>query len=74
VPDARQVELMGSFTDWAPVRLTSTAPGVWSFNVFLAPGVHRVNIRVDGGAWSVPPGLTAVRDEFGGEVGLLIVQ
>jgi hypothetical protein len=74
VEGARDVELMADFTDWMPVRLTRTAPGVWSFNVFLAPGVHRVNVRVDGGAWAVPPGLTAVRDEFGGDVGLLIVR
>jgi hypothetical protein len=74
VAGAREVELMGDFTDWTPVRLTPTASGVWSFNVFLAPGVHRVNLRVDGGPWIVPPGLTAVRDEFGGDVGLLIVQ
>jgi hypothetical protein len=40
----------------------------------IAPGVHRVNIRVDGGAWRPPPGLSVVRDEFGGEVGLLVVR
>lgn len=74
IDGARTVELMGDFTDWTPVALVATAPGVWSFHVFLAPGVHRVNLRVDGGAWTAPPGLTVVRDEFGGEVGLLIVQ
>jgi hypothetical protein len=33
-----------------------------------------MNVRVDGGAWGVPPGLTAVKDEFGGLVALLVVQ
>jgi hypothetical protein len=40
----------------------------------IAPGVHRVNVRADGGPWRPPPGLSVVRDEFGGEVGLLVVR
>jgi hypothetical protein len=31
-------------------------------------------VRTDAGAWVVPPGLTAVADEFGGSVGILVVQ
>ena len=74
VPGARRVELMGDFTDWVPVALVPGPGNTWAFEVFLAPGVHRVNLRVDGGEWLVPPGLAAARDEFGGEVGLLVVQ
>jgi hypothetical protein len=33
-----------------------------------------MNIRLDGGPWTVPPGLLAMLDEFGGSVGLLVVQ
>lgn len=47
---------------------------VWSVALVIAPGVHRVNVRVDGGPWRPPPGLSVARDEFGGEVGLLVVQ
>jgi hypothetical protein len=50
------------------------ANDVWAVALVLAPGVHRVNVRVDGGPWRPPPGLSVVRDEFGGEVGLLVVQ
>jgi hypothetical protein len=74
VADATRVELMADFTDWTPVPLVRERGGMWGLNVFIAPGVHRVNIRVDGGPWQPPPGLTTVRDEFGGEVGLLVVQ
>lgn len=74
VPGAGQVEIMADFTDWTPVALARGAGDVWTLNVFVAPGVHRLNIRVDGGPWIAPPGLTRVQDEFGGEVGLLIVQ
>jgi hypothetical protein len=74
VPEASRVELMADFTDWTPVALTRERGGRWSLNIFIAPGVHRVNLRVDGGPWLPPPGLTAVQDEFGGAVGLLVVQ
>ena len=74
VPSARRVEMMADFTDWLPVPLEATADDQWRLVLAVAPGVHRVNLRVDGGDWLAPPGLTAVRDEFGGAVGLLVVQ
>ena len=73
-PGATTVELMGDFTDWVPVPLSAANGGFFGLNVFLSPGVHRVNVRIDGGPWIAPPGLSTVRDEFGGEVGLLVVQ
>ncbi len=39
----------------------------------LPPGLRRLAIRVDGGAWLAPAGTRRVFDEFGSEVGLLIV-
>ncbi len=71
---ASTVELMADFTNWLPVTLTSDGANVWSLRVVIPPGVHRVNVRANGGRWVAPPGLTVVRDEFGGEVGLLVVQ
>ena len=65
---------MGDFTDWTPLPMTaSQPPGTWSIAVPVTPGVHQVNVRIDGGEWTVPAGLTAVRDEFGGSVGILLV-
>jgi len=40
----------------------------------IARGTHQINLRVNGGRWIVPPGLTPITDEFGGAVGLLIVE
>lgn len=84
VRGAQRVELMGDFTDWAPVPLVRVgAPGrgreapdadVWGVTLVVSPGVHRVNVRVDGRGWEAPPGLSVVRDEFGGAVGLLVVK
>ena len=87
VPRAARVEIMGDFTDWTPVSMVRldrrdgsvggrSADGeeVWAVELVIAPGVHRLNLRVDGGTWRPPPGLSVVRDEFGGEVGLLVVR
>jgi hypothetical protein len=70
---ARAIELMADFTDWEPVSMLQTPNGDWTIERAITPGTHRVAIRADGGAWSVPPNLPRVTDEFGGEVGLLIV-
>jgi hypothetical protein len=74
VPAAEVVEIAGDFTDWQPVVLTHVGGNRWRLQVVLAPGVYRLNVRLDRGAWSVPRGLTAQDDEFGGRVGLVIVQ
>ncbi len=73
-PSARGVEIMGDFTDWVPVQLAQAQPaGTWAITLPVGSGVHQVNVRIDGGPWIVPSGLTAIRDEFGGSVGILVV-
>ncbi len=70
---AKLVEVTGDFTDWNPVILTSDTTGTWAVSVPLGRGTYRFNIRLDGGEWMVPAGVTRIKDEFGGEVGLLVV-
>lgn len=72
-PAARSVEVTGSFSSWRPVRLTSAGNGWWAITQSVPSGTHEINVRVDGGSWRVPPGLTPLRDEFGGSAGLLVV-
>jgi hypothetical protein len=72
-PGARTVEIMGDFTDWSPVAMTRGDGGSWVVSLPVSSGVHQVNVRMDGGEWMVPAGLTAVRDEFGGSVGIVVV-
>lgn len=71
---ADRVELMGDFTSWEPVALAPTGAGQWSATLPIPPGIHRVNIRVNGGQWIVPPGLPSSTDEFGGAAGILIME
>jgi len=70
---ATTVEVSGDFTDWEPLSLSSRAPGEWAADLPLRPGTYRFNVRVNGGDWTVPAGVTAVMDEFGGRVALLTV-
>jgi hypothetical protein len=70
--DTSQVEVAGTFSDWAPVQLTRTNDA-WVAEIALPPGRHRVAVRIGGGPWQAPRGTARVKDEFGGEAGLIVV-
>ncbi len=71
-PSASRVEVMADFTEWQPVELTA-GPAGWTLDLAISSGLHRVLIRVNGGAWMVPPNLTRGRGDFGSDVGLITV-
>ena len=73
-PVAQKVEVMGDFTGWKPVQLQNAGGGWWSASFPIPRGMHELNLRVDGGAWIAPPGIPSKKDEFGGSVGMLIIQ
>ncbi|HTK57001.1 MAG TPA: glycogen-binding domain-containing protein [Gemmatimonadales bacterium] len=70
---ATSVEIAGDFTDWRPVALAKDGEK-WRVRLSIPRGVHRFNLRLDGGAWRVPPGVAHATDEFGGEAGLLAID
>ena len=72
-PGARSVEITGDLTHWEPVALRADRNGPFAIVLRVTPGTSQVNIRVDNGPWTVPPGLTAIKDELGAEVGILVV-
>ncbi|HEX8849806.1 MAG TPA: glycogen-binding domain-containing protein [Gemmatimonadaceae bacterium] len=72
-PGARRVEVAGDFTSWQPVALVGQGDGWWTATVPIAAGTYEMNVRVDGGEWLSPPGLTTLADEAGGVVGVLVV-
>jgi len=74
-PGATTVEITGDFTDWQPVPL-SRNPGNgdgWRGTFRIPPGVHRINVRRDGGRWLAPGGTTHSVDDYDGEVGVFVV-
>lgn len=72
-PGARQVEVSGNLTSWEAVSLKPDASGWWQVVLPGEKGLHRLRVRVDGGAWTAPAGVAASRDEFGDPVGMVIV-
>lgn len=71
---AAKVELMADFTEWAAIALAPAGSGdEWTMQCTIAPGAHRVAVRVDGGGWTVPANLPRVDDDYGGTVGLITV-
>lgn len=71
---AESVEVMGDFTDWKPVRFENSGPGLWKRSFRIPKGIHELNLRIDDGPWISPPGLPSQKDEFGGSVGVLIIE
>jgi hypothetical protein len=45
----------------------------WVLTGQLPRGTRRLTVRADGGAWRVPANLAAADDDFGSQVGLLVV-
>ena len=73
-PGASVVEINGDFTNWTPVQLVPAGDGSWRSTLPLKRGKYQMNLRINGGAWIVPPGLLSIVDEFGGTVGLLVIE
>jgi hypothetical protein len=71
--DVASAEIAGDFTDWKPVALERLHGGWWYQVLQVPPGVHRVQLRLDGGAWQSPPGLPRADDGPGGPSGTLVV-
>lgn len=71
---AGSVQLAGDFNTWTPIDLTTDGHGRWQATIALAPGVHHLSLRVNGGAWFAPPGTPSVADEFGGTSGILDIR
>lgn len=66
-PDASNVRLAGSFTDWQrQYELYPVAPGLWTITLPLPPGVHEYAFIVDGQRWVADPYAPSVDDGFGG--------
>ena len=69
------VEISGDFTDWKPVPLRrSVTNGDAGDGMFrMTRGIHRINVRRDGGPWIAPAGTTRSADDFDGEVGVFLL-
>lgn len=77
-PDARNVHLMGTFSEWNPKAYALRfvpEKGVWEIVIPLGPGVYEYAFLVDGQEWVAPPGAPVyVDDGFGHQNGVLVIE
>ena len=75
-PDARQAEIIGTFTDWHPITMESlSSSGYWTVTLNLFEGEHRYSYLVeDGRQIADPTVLSRERDDFGGENSIIEVK
>lgn len=62
VPDARQVDVVGSWNNWQPTPMTR-ADGTFFTVLHLPPGRYEYMFRVDGERWVQDPGAPLSRDD-----------
>jgi hypothetical protein len=73
-PGSRVVEVMADFVDWIPVPLIRQPNGEWRGYYRIEPGLHRVNLRLDGVDLDVPLNWPSEKDDFLGTVALVLVR
>lgn len=73
-PRAESVELMGDATSWTGIQMRRHPSGRWRAELKLAPGMHRLIVRSDGGKWVAPPGLPVGNDDYGTPVGMVLIK
>jgi hypothetical protein len=75
-PNAKQVELVGDFNEWArgSTQLKrSGAPGVWAVSIPLSPGRHEYAFIINGSRWVADPLAVKSSDDFGTESSVIRV-
>jgi hypothetical protein len=68
-PEAQQVQLSGSFTDWETIPMNRIGnSGYWDITVGIVKGEHRYSYILDGIESLADPSIpTKEKDDFGGE-------
>jgi hypothetical protein len=74
-PEAKQVQLSGSFTDWQAVTMNRIGDsGYWDITVGIPRGEHQFSYILNGEKTLADPSIPArEKDDFGGENSILVV-
>ncbi len=67
-PDIRKAEIIGTFTDWQPIRMDRlSSSGYWAITLNLSEGEHRYSYLIgDGQQIADPTVMSREKDDFGG--------
>jgi 1,4-alpha-glucan branching enzyme len=77
LPEAGQVELVGTFTDWRirPLRMVREDTGWWEVTTDLPPGEHDFSYLVNSANWLADYAASGVkRNKFGGWISQIYVD
>jgi hypothetical protein len=74
VGSADSVAIGGDWNEWRPTAMAPDGAGRWTAIIPAGAGAHRFALKINGGDWFVPASVTKLPDDFGGEVGLLVVH
>ncbi len=72
VHDATSVAIAGEWNAWTPIPLSHIGNGRWQVTLPLGAGLYRFSLVVDE-EWTIPEGIPTLPDDFGGQVGLLVI-
>ncbi len=74
-PETKQAEIIGSFTNWAPVAMEKVGnSGYWAISLELPEGEHRYSYLLENGQQVTDPTVLAhEQDDFGGENSIIKV-
>ncbi len=70
--DTVHVEVAGDFSDWKPLPLEREG-SFWVARAELPRGKYHVGVRLRQGSWRAPRNLARVRDDYGGDSGLVVI-
>ena len=73
-PGAARVALRGDFTRWTSIDLTPHGGAWWETALPIPPGLHEVEVAIDGREWEPPPGALTTQGTYGQTVGLLVAE
>jgi hypothetical protein len=70
--DTMFIQVAGDFSEWQPLPMEREG-ATWVARRRLPPGKYRVAVSVNHGVWRAPRNLARVRDDYGGEAGLVVI-
>jgi 1,4-alpha-glucan branching enzyme len=75
LPQVKQAEIIGTFTDWNPVPMQKVGTtGYWALTLKVPQGEHRYSYLIEDGDKMADPSVTArEHDDFGGENSVIVI-
>lgn len=74
VEPGHRLDIAGDWNEWLPEPLSREDSERWSIDLGLTSGVYKFALVIDGERWIIPDGVPTAPDDFGGEVGLLVIR